>query len=76
MPVINLVLPLRKPWSLQKDRLMQFLMHLNEKYETTTGQILLLDPLPTVKWAYSMIQRVKKNVTGNISANSRLLQMS
>ena len=47
---------------------MQFLMHLNEEYEAIRGKILLLDPLPTVNKAYSMIQRVEKqrNVTNSI----------
>ena len=39
---------------------MQFLMHLNDEYEAIRGQILLLDPLPTVNKAYSMIQRVER----------------
>jgi len=44
---------------------MHFLMHLNENYEAIRGQILLLDPLPTVNGAYSMVQRVEtqRNVT-------------
>jgi len=47
---------------------MQFLMHLNEEYEAIRGQILLLDPLPTVNKAYSMIQRVEKqrHVTNSV----------
>ena len=44
----------------QRQKLMQFLMHLNEEYENIRGQILLLDPLPTVNKAYSMIQRAEK----------------
>ena len=39
---------------------MQFFMHLNDEYEAIRGQILLLDPLPTVNKAYSMIQRVER----------------
>jgi len=44
----------------QRQKLMQFLMHLNDDYEPIRGQILLLDPPPTVNKAYSMIQRVEK----------------
>ena len=48
---------------------MQLLMHLNDEYEAIRGQILLLEPLPTVNKAYSMIQRVERqrrvtNTTG------------
>lgn len=54
----------------QRRKLMQFLMHLNDEYETIKGQILLLDPLPIVNKTYSMIQRVKKqrHVTNNTGA--------
>jgi len=44
----------------QRRKLMQFLMHLNDEYEAIKGQILLLDPLPTVNKAYSMIQWVER----------------
>jgi len=55
----------------ERQRLMYFLMHLNETYEAIRGQILLLDPLPYIKTAYSMIQRVEtqRNVTRNITNN-------
>ena len=55
----------------ERQRLMHFLMHLNENYGAIRGQILLLDPLPNVNKAYSMIQRVEtqRNLTGNIIAN-------
>ena len=44
-------------------------MKLNDGYESTRGQILLIDPLPSVSKAYSMIARVEtqENVTGNQS---------
>ena len=53
----------------QRQRLMQFLMKLNDGYESIRGQILLMDPLPSVSKAYSMIARVEtqRNVTGNQS---------
>jgi len=41
----------------QRRKLMQFLMHLNDDYDSVRGQILLLVPLPTVNKAYAMVQR-------------------
>ncbi|XP_031287087.1 uncharacterized protein LOC116145785 [Pistacia vera] len=42
------------------NRLMQFLMGLNDSFDHIKNQILVMDPLPTVNKAYSMILRVKK----------------
>ena len=58
----------------QRRKLMQFLMHLNEDYDIVRGQILLLDPLPTVNKAYSMIQRVEKQkqVTSSMGITKEL----
>jgi hypothetical protein len=39
------------------NRLMQFLMGLSEEYEQIRSQILVMEPLPAVNKAYSMIQR-------------------
>jgi len=44
----------------QRQKLIHFLMHLNDEYESVRSQILLLDPLPNVNKAYAMIQRVEK----------------
>jgi len=44
----------------QRRKLMQFLMHLNDEYEAIRGKILLVDPLPSMNKAYSMIQRVER----------------
>ncbi|KAK6115405.1 hypothetical protein DH2020_007674 [Rehmannia glutinosa] len=44
-------------------KLMQFLMGLNDSYENVRSQILLIDPLPNVNRAYSMIQRVERQRT-------------
>jgi len=51
----------------QRQKLMQFLMHLNDEYDAIRGQILLSEPLPTVNKAYSMIQRIERQryVTNN-----------
>jgi len=52
----------------QRQKLIHFLMYLNDEYEPIGGPILLLDPLPNVSKAYSMIQRVEKQrqVTGGV----------
>ena len=39
----------------EKMRLGQFLMGLNENYSTIRGQIMLMQSLPTVKKAYSLL---------------------
>jgi len=47
-------------------------MHLNDEYEAIRGQLLLLDPLPTVNKAYSMIRRVQRHrCVTNTAAISR-----
>jgi len=43
----------------ERQRLMHFLMHLNENYEAIRGQMLLLDPLLNVNRAHSIIQTVE-----------------
>jgi len=58
----------------ERQRLMPFLMHLNEDYKAIRGQISLLDPLPSVNKAYSMVQRVEtqRHVTENLTANREI----
>lgn len=46
--------------SLESNKLVQFLMGLNDTYDAIRGQILLLEPLPNVSKAYSMILWVEK----------------
>nr|XP_043611556.1 uncharacterized protein LOC122583197 [Erigeron canadensis] len=43
-----------------RSRLVQFLMKLNNDYESVRNQILAMDPLPNVKKAYCIIQQVEK----------------
>lgn len=52
-------------------RLLQFLMGLNSDFEVIRGQILNLDPLPTVSKAFSMVLRAEsqKTVTQNYSSS-------
>ena len=41
-------------------QLMQFLMGLNESFDSVRSQILLLDPFPSVNKVYSMVLRIEK----------------
>ena len=42
------------------NHLMQFLMGLNDSFDHIRNQIMLMDPLPSVNKAYSMVLRVEK----------------
>ncbi|KAL0310614.1 UNVERIFIED_CONTAM: hypothetical protein Sangu_2356100 [Sesamum angustifolium] len=44
----------------EQRQLMQFLMGLNDEYDTVRSQILVNEPLPSVNVAYSMVLRVEK----------------
>ncbi|KAG5540096.1 hypothetical protein RHGRI_020360 [Rhododendron griersonianum] len=44
----------------QQERLTQFLMGLHESYSNIRGQILLMDPLPSVSRAYSLFLQEEK----------------
>ncbi|GJS42865.1 cysteine-rich receptor-like protein kinase 8 [Tanacetum coccineum] len=48
----------------QRKRLIQFLMGLDECYANIRGQILLMNPMPTVAKAYSMIRQEEKQREG------------
>ena len=43
-----------------QQKLMQFLMGLNDSYSVVRGQILLMNPLPSVRQAYSSISQKEK----------------
>ncbi|KAK4394268.1 Retrovirus-related Pol polyprotein from transposon RE1 [Sesamum angolense] len=43
-----------------RSQLIQFLMGLNESYDNIRNQILVLEPLPNVNKAYSMVLRVER----------------
>ena len=44
----------------ESHKIIQFLMGLNEDYDHSRNQILIMDPLPTVNKVYSMILKVEK----------------
>ncbi|KAL0368159.1 UNVERIFIED_CONTAM: Retrovirus-related Pol polyprotein from transposon RE2 [Sesamum calycinum] len=44
----------------EQRQLMQFLIGLNDEYDTVRSQILVNEPLPSVNVAYSMVLRVEK----------------
>lgn len=51
-----------------QDRLMHFLMHLNNEFESVKSQILSLDPLPSLNKAYYLVMQVEKQkqITNNV----------
>ncbi|KAB2630179.1 hypothetical protein D8674_007698 [Pyrus ussuriensis x Pyrus communis] len=44
----------------ERNKLMQFLMGLNDSYSVVRGQLLLMNPLPTVRQAYASISQEEK----------------
>lgn len=60
------------------NHLMQFLMGLNDSYDDIRNQILVMEPLPTVNKACSLVLRVEKqrevhSIYGELENNSALL---
>ncbi|GAA0141276.1 hypothetical protein LIER_35363 [Lithospermum erythrorhizon] len=49
-----------------EERVMQFLMGLNEEYDHIRSQILLMDPIPTVSKSYSIVINVEKQRQVNL----------
>lgn len=45
---------------IERNRLIDFLMGLNEKYENVRGNIMGMDPLPTVNKAFHLVHQVEK----------------
>ncbi|KAL2231012.1 UNVERIFIED_CONTAM: Copia protein [Sesamum indicum] len=50
------------------NHLIQFLVGLNSVYDQARSQILLLEPLPTVTKAYSMLIRIEKQMQMNLDS--------
>ncbi|XP_031256011.1 uncharacterized protein LOC116114004 [Pistacia vera] len=65
------------PEHLNQQKLLQFLMGLNESYSMVRSQILLMNPLPSVKKAYSVVnqdesQRILAGLNTNADVTTRL----
>ncbi|XP_044483739.1 uncharacterized protein LOC123209672 [Mangifera indica] len=54
------------------NRLMQFLMGLNDCYDNVKNQILVMEPLPSVNRAYSLILRVEKQREVHVTFNENI----
>lgn len=57
---------------MSQNKLVQFLMGLNKCYDAVRSQILVLNPLPTVSKAYSMVLGIEKQrvIQNNLTANT------
>ncbi|KAK4394494.1 hypothetical protein Sango_1603700 [Sesamum angolense] len=51
---------------IEANQLVQFLIGLSEPYDIIRSQILVLDPLPNVNKAYSMVLRVERQSQVNM----------
>ena len=60
-----------------RNRLMQFLMGLNEAFGSVRDQVLGMDPLPTVNKAYSMVVKFEsqREILGAMNDNSESLAL-
>nr|CAD1834152.1 unnamed protein product [Ananas comosus var. bracteatus] len=56
---------------LQEDRLMQFLMGLNESYKGVRSNILMMTPLPNVRQAYSLViqEQTQRQLSSELTEN-------
>lgn len=57
----------------QRKRLLQFLMGLHESYSVARGQILMMNPLPTLPQAFSLIKQEEKQRQGNLATSSSFI---
>uniref|UniRef100_A0A2C9U1F4 Retrotransposon Copia-like N-terminal domain-containing protein n=1 Tax=Manihot esculenta TaxID=3983 RepID=A0A2C9U1F4_MANES len=60
------------------NHLMQFLMGLNDTFDQVRSQVLLLDPLPTVNKAFSMVLQVesRKEVQTNLTEHTEIAALA
>lgn len=54
----------------QRKKLLQFLMGLNESFAAARGQVLMMNPLPSVPQAYSLIKQEERQRQGYMIHNS------
>ncbi|RVW36087.1 hypothetical protein CK203_079613 [Vitis vinifera] len=57
----------------EKERVMQFLMGLNDSYVAIRGQILLMQPLPDTRRVYSLVLQQEKQVEVSLSYGNKNL---
>ncbi|KAL0427911.1 UNVERIFIED_CONTAM: Retrovirus-related Pol polyprotein from transposon RE1 [Sesamum latifolium] len=60
----------------QRDHLMQFLMGLDESFESTRNQILIMEPLPNVSKAYAIVLQVERHREVNSAYGNSLQNMA
>ncbi|KAK4381354.1 hypothetical protein Sango_2975700 [Sesamum angolense] len=53
---------------MQLTKLVQFLMGLNDSYDSIRNQILIMNPFPSINNAYSMVLRVERQRLVNMQA--------
>ncbi|XP_019262962.1 PREDICTED: uncharacterized protein LOC109240743 [Nicotiana attenuata] len=62
---------------MRRQKHLQFLMGLNKTYEQARGQILMMDPIPSVNKAYSMlIERESQRTMSNVSVATENLEFT
>ncbi|KAL5723566.1 hypothetical protein ACHQM5_006950 [Ranunculus cassubicifolius] len=59
----------------QQASLIDFLMGLNESYNSIRGQILLMEPLPTVNKAYALLLQEEKQRSVSVNHSMWLIQL-
>src|SRR4051812_15760044 len=50
-----------------EDRIIQFLIGLNEEYHGVVSQVLLMDPLPQINKVFSMVMQQERKICGGVS---------
>ncbi|KAK4381633.1 hypothetical protein Sango_2948400 [Sesamum angolense] len=62
--------------SRMQDQLMQFFMGLDDSYNIVRNQILMMEPLPSVTKAYSMVLRVEKQREVSVGLSNAVQNMA
>src|SRR3954471_24216347 len=58
-----------------EDRIIQFLIGLNEEFHGVVSQVLLMDPLPQINKVFSMVLQQERKIRGTIFPLLMLLKM-